>query len=288
LDIRLNGVDGGTNATSTGIGSGADQGDRWSRVRIEHDLFDDDFLNAIDMPQVPGVDGNTALVVDGGAGGAGGSGGSGGNGGNGSNGTPGGVVGNSGHSGGGFSSNPISLWLADVDSGQIINHAHAQMSRAVSVQCRQGDRFTARLARQTHALTLVHRSMGAMWQQKNTHHPHRQTHKRPREATAPLPSSSSSSLPSSSSSLTPSAQAGMATLPPSAHLGLFMFHILLDCVNESPDLQGQQELLHSIVPMIHDLSAMSKLSQLHQLHHRASTSGTPSGTHAGQRHDGRT
>ena len=70
LDIRLNGVDGGTNATSTGIGSGADQGDRWSRVRIEHDLFDDDFLNAIDMPQVPGVDGNTALVVDGGAGGA--------------------------------------------------------------------------------------------------------------------------------------------------------------------------------------------------------------------------
>jgi hypothetical protein len=273
LEARLNEVDsalgvrgsntigGGSISGSTSSGLGSEVGgDRWSRVKIEHDLFNDEFLNAIDMPAAEigtngGSDGSGTMLPDGSN--VAGSGNS-----------------NSSRGGGnlgGFSNvscKPISLWLADVDSSQIISHAHSQMSQAVSNQCRQSDRFTARLQRQIYALQLIHRSMGTIWESTK------------RKRTKTLLTSSSTSSPTSllssnmsssgsatatataaaspSSSLTNTAKRGMASLPPSAHLGLFMFHTLLDCVNEpTSDMKPQQELLHSIVPMIRDLSAMS-------------------------------
>ena len=182
---------------------------------------------------------------------------------------------------------PISLWLADVDADQIGSHAHAQLSHAVSMQCRQADSFSKRLQRQIFALQQIHGSMRLVWRD----HDKLNLDEVP-PSTSRTPSSTSSSSTSSfkkrnmrneerggsaaaasanttanhgndgesvfPTSMTPTARAGMSTLPATAHLGVFMFHTLLDCVNHpSADQASSCELLRTIVPMVHDLGLVS-------------------------------
>jgi len=74
----------------------------------------------------------------------------------------------------------------------------------------------------------------------------------------------------------------MATLPPPAHLGPFMFHTLLDAVNDPlADLSEQRELLHTVVPMVHELGSAADGSAPDSSPLAAAVDGTdPDGGHA--------